>query len=400
MQLQIDDVIHDISDSLVSSTLNDDGLTETIYRYQWDTSAIANGSYELHSRVLDPNGEIYEYQWDRVAVSVCNQCLLTGPLAVDQEQITEGDSVLLTGSFSPLSPAALVSVDWGDGTNEPILAIGGNQPFELTHTYVDNGDGIPITLTVSEDGSSSLASTVISVLNAAPQIDQIDLPLTPVTLNGTVANVLASIGFSDPGSLDTHDITWSWGDGLDSSTTGQATSPAMETHAYQQAGVYQVSASIADQDGGTAEIQADQYVVVFDSTNIVSAGTGEIKYDMIDPEDPDNTIEASAQFGFYLSALADLSTDFSFKFKVGNITFSSQTLTGHDTQNGILFEGVGVFNDAGLSLASHRFEVQVTTGVTDTFQLTVFDMDDQGEEIPFLATKGNPTVIAGDIVAP
>ena len=75
-------------------------------------------------------------------------------------------------------------------------------------------------------------------------------------------------------------------------------------------------------------------------------------------------------------------------------------MTGHDTQNGILFEGVGKFNDAGLSLASHRFEVQVTTGMTDTFQLTVFDMDDQGEEIPFLATKGNPTVIAGDIVAP
>lgn len=402
VQLEIDGITYDISDSLSSSTTDNDGITQSIYSYHWDTYRIENGDHELHVKVLDPSGKIYEYRWDRVTVPVCNQCLLAGPLAVDQEQITEGGSVVLTGSFSTSSSsAASVSVNWGDGTNELIENQSGNQQLSLTHIYADNGDNIPIILTVSEDGVSNQASTTISVLNAAPLIEQINLPQVPVALNGLSANVMATIGFSDPGLLDTHDISWHWGDGLDSVTTGQATSPAMESHTYQQAGVYQVSASISDQDGGVTEAQADLYVVTFDSTNSIIVGTGEIKNEVnIDPGDLNTTVELSAQFGFYLSAIFDGSTDFSFKYRVGDLTFSSQTLIQHDMQNGISFEGMGKFSDADLSPASHRFVVQVTAGITDTFQLTVFGLDEQGEEITFLKTTGNPTVTEGDIALP
>jgi PKD repeat protein len=79
----------------------------------------------------------------------------------------------------------------------------------------------------------------VLVQNLPPQVEagnnRVGNPGQPLTFNGA---------FTDPGSLDTHTITWDFGDGT--SANGTLTS----THLYTNIGTYAVKLTVRDDDGG------------------------------------------------------------------------------------------------------------------------------------------------------
>jgi hypothetical protein len=51
----------------------------------------------------------------------------------------------------------------------------------------------------------------VEIENVAPTIDAITAPVDPVDINDQ-SSVVVEVTFSDPGTPDTHDVTWDWGD--------------------------------------------------------------------------------------------------------------------------------------------------------------------------------------------
>ncbi|TPW18147.1 MAG: PDK repeat-containing protein [bacterium] len=98
-----------------------------------------------------------------------------------------------------------------------------------------------------DDGGTSLRNFTATVSNVAPALaalaDQAAAEGTFVSLQGSA--------FTDPGFLDTHSATVNWGDG-----TAQAAAISSKTvlaqHAYGDNGLYTVTVTVSDDDGGTS----------------------------------------------------------------------------------------------------------------------------------------------------
>lgn len=151
------------------------------------------------------------------------------------QTITEGQSIYLTGVFTDTDSFTGHDITWdlGDGTTVTgTLALG--------HSYADNGV-YTATLTVTDiHGEVGSDSIVLTVANAAPEVYFYTDPFQPksnyvVTMTGSLY---------DPGPADTHTYLWDFGDGI-TNTTGLTV-----THVYAAEGVYTVTLTITDDDGG------------------------------------------------------------------------------------------------------------------------------------------------------
>ncbi|MBN1814992.1 MAG: PKD domain-containing protein [Anaerolineae bacterium] len=148
--------------------------------------------------------------------------------------VDEGTEALFSGNFT--DPGTLdthtIAWDFGDGnTTEGALT--------PTHIYGDDGVYTTTLMVADDDGGVGSDTVVVTVTNVAPVAD--------AGLNRSVneGQVVAFSGvFTDPGTLDTHVISWDLGDG--DTVTGTLT----PEHAYDDDGVYAVTLTVADDDGG------------------------------------------------------------------------------------------------------------------------------------------------------
>jgi PKD repeat protein len=141
-----------------------------------------------------------------------------------------------TGGFVPY----LIEWDFGDGaTAEGSLT--------AVHAYADNGV-YTVTLTVTNSENQTVGdSLVVTVHNVAPTVTAVD-DLT-VIANNELAAVLAT--FTDPGWLDTHTAVIDWGDGtVTAGTVDQTAQTVSGSHTYHAQGVYTVTITVTDNDGG------------------------------------------------------------------------------------------------------------------------------------------------------
>jgi len=147
---------------------------------------------------------------------------------------SEGTVVCLSSlnSFDPDGDPLSYEWDFGDGSPKA-------QGQFVCHRFPDNGI-YTVTLTVS-DGRGGVATdtTTVTVSNIAPLVNA-----GPDKFIGIGRSVAFLGSFIDPGVRDTHTIVWDFGDG--SSTSGTLT----PTHTYTSTGVFKVTLTVTDDDGG------------------------------------------------------------------------------------------------------------------------------------------------------
>ena len=158
------------------------------------------------------------------------------------------------GSTDPDGDILAYRWDFGDGATGTDAAPG--------HAYADNGSYAVQVIVTDPYGAADTAATTVTVDNAPPVITSLTTPTAAVTV-GTPATV--GVAFTDPGGADTHTITVSWGDGV--TTTGLS-------HAYSAAGLYVVSATVRDDDGGEDTRVATSFIVVYDPGAGFVTGSG------------------------------------------------------------------------------------------------------------------------------
>jgi hypothetical protein len=264
-----------------------------------------------------------------------------GPYAV-----VEGSSVLLNGSGSSDPDSDALTFDWSPGT---FL----DNPSSATPTFTGVDDGVEgLTLTVTDPGGlSDAAGTTVTVTNADPVITSISATVDPLQVGTDLAS--ASATFTDPGTLDTHTGVWDWGDVTTSpGTVDEALGTVTGAHIYDTPGVYTVTLTLTDDDGGSDAAEL-QFVVAYDlSGGFVTAGG------WIDSPPGACTLTTAcegatgkANLGFvskYKKGASVPTGQAEFQFKAGNLNFHSTeyewlVVAGASAK----FKGSGSINGAG-----------------------------------------------------
>jgi hypothetical protein len=190
--------------------------------------------------------------------------------------VDEGASVTVSvaatdpaGAADPLSYAFDCH---GDGTFE----VGPGQATSTTCAFPDDGTFTVAARVTDGDGGTATATTAVTVANVAPTITSVTGPVDPV-LKGAAATVTAA--FTDPGAADTHTCTFTWDDGGAVTTVpaqGTGDGSCAGTRSFASAGVYRVTVTVADRDGGTSAPAVFEHVIVIDPAAGFLTGAGAV----------------------------------------------------------------------------------------------------------------------------
>jgi PKD domain len=221
------------------------------------------------------------------------------------------------------------------------------------------------TLTVTDADGSRSDTVPFTVTNVPPVIGTASSLYDPVPL-ATALN--ASVPYTDAGVWDTHTATFDWGDGTTPSPAlvvgGGGAGEASASHTYAAPGLYPVTITVTDDDGGS-DTFVHEYVVVYDASGGFATGGGWLEspsgaYTPENSSDPDLT--GRAQFAFqskYLRGATTPSGTTSFRFSAAALDLQS---TAYDwlvvSGTKATFRGTGTVNGE----AGYRFVVVASDG--------------------------------------
>jgi hypothetical protein len=257
-----------------------DGSDGNPTTHGWDTdtydisSHVLQGDITATANLYEDNDELF---WVVCVFSVTLAPPILRPIANAGEDllVNEGEIVQFNGSTSYDPDGNITKYEWdfdadvdsdGDGNSTNDVDVKGPTP---THIYGDNGVFI-VTLKVTDDQNLTDTNTCnITVLNVAPIID----PIQEYTINEYESMTL--IGHAiDPGSDDLT-FTWNWGytpwsdkttvyynDGLNpdpypSPTINPRNITENATCQYGDNGVFTVTLTVSDDDGGSTMISTN-----------------------------------------------------------------------------------------------------------------------------------------------
>ncbi|MFC1817373.1 PKD domain-containing protein, partial [Thermodesulfobacteriota bacterium] len=139
-------------------------------------------------------------------------------------------------------------------------------PDPMTTVPYDNDLVGEITVEVFDGELTNTATASITIHNVAPTVSLIGVtqPNPGFILPGDALGFTGS--FTDPGTLDTHSITWDFGDGT------IATGTMTPVHLYTTPGNYTVTVTVTDNDGG---LGSDTIAITVDTPESAVGGISE-----------------------------------------------------------------------------------------------------------------------------
>lgn len=307
--------------------------------------------------------------------------------------VDEGSTVMVDGSLSSDPDGdAIVSYEWDfddDGTFEqPGCTCG------FCAAAMDGPDERYIHLRVcDEHGACDIGVAEVEIENVAPTIVDLRAPVDPVDV--ALQPVRVEVVFTDPAIADTHTVTWDWGDGA--VETLPAASPASRDHVYAGAGVYTVTMTVVDDDGG-ATSRIHEYIVVYDPSAGFVTGGGWI----LSPAGayaPDPALTGKATFGFvskYLKGATVPTGNTEFQFHAASLNFHSSSyewlvVTG---SNYARYKGLGTVDGVGV----FKFMLWAGDGTPDTFRIRIWSEDASGVESVLYDNGFDQPIAGGNIV--
>jgi PKD repeat protein len=314
------------------------------------------GTRTVKARIIDQDGGFTDYTTDVTINNVAPQLI---NVAVDDATINEGQTATIRMTID--DPGAIdvfeVDVDWKDGAPVDTIAglgmtsvsgtVGGTtyqwdaQSRELTvsHLYEDDNptatssDTYAVALAVRDDDLGASGPHVVNVVvsNVRPVLvvatDQMVGEGALLDLSAVGAPPLAL--FVDDGLLDTHTATVDWGDGspleMPALFAGPGSGALGATHSYQDNGVYLVTITVTDDDGGS-DMQSFQVAVGNVAPTAVLTNNGPVN------EGSSATVSFSGQFD---PSTTDTAAGFRYAydldnngtFDVGNGTYAGSVAT-------------------------------------------------------------------------
>jgi len=299
--------------------------------------------------------------------------------------INEGDMFVSTGFIAEEeNPDFSATVDYGDGSEvEPLELLPGNV-FDLIHLYCENGEYTVLVMVYQNGEEWNSDTATVTVLNVAPMIISLSGPIDPVRLD---VPIWLNAVFTDPGCLDTHVALIEWGD--DQTTIIDLPVDDFdisESHLYSEAGVYRITLTVTDDDGGSDSMSIETYIVVYDpNCGFVTGGGWIIIQPGSYPADP--SLSGRCNFGFvskYKKGQSVPEGNTEFQFQVGDVNFHSHTyewlvIIGPKA----MYKGTGTINHEG----NYGFQVTVIDGKInggggiDKFRIKIWDKDNNNEVV-------------------
>lgn len=390
-------------DEYIASFSWDDGSTDEMPLEAGVFSASAShtyevaGSYLLNISIMDDNGGIDSVEWVLVVGGTNEPMVEAGP----DGAIDEGSFFVSSGYFTKTGNNFFAYVSYGD-YEEGELQLNAGNTFDLIHQYGDNGD-YTIYVILLENISGEYVEfgsdfATVHVNNLPPVIESMSSSADPVQL-GTPITLTAM--FSDPGFLDTHIATVEWGDEQTTETELEfGTYAVEENHTYETPGVYQITLTITDDDGGSDTESLSYYIVVYDSNDgFVTGGGWIIAPPGSYPADPNLT--GKATFGFvskYKKGKTYPEGNTEFQFHAAGMNFHSHTYDWLIVAGSrAMYKGSGTINGEG----NYTFMLTCldgkNSGDVDTFRIKIWYEDDNGDDV-IVFDNGNDTPLeAGQI---
>ncbi len=331
---------------------------------------VTGGPYTI-SATLSPTAVLSNYAISyNTAVLTINKATLT--VTANNAQKNEGNAnPSFTANYS------------GFKNNETLATSGvtGSPSLTTTATAASPPGTYPITAALGSLTATNYAfaflNGTLTIINVAPTVGAITAPLAPQAM-GTTIN--ASANFTDPGILDTHTALWTWGDGSSSpgavaETNGSGS--VTGSHVYATDGVFTISLTVTDKDGGAGS-SIFQYEVIYNASAGFVTGGGWIASPagayVANP-----AVTGKATFGLnakYLPGATVPTGNTEFQFPVANLNFHATSydwlvITGDQGQ----YQGSGSINGAG----NYGFLVtaldgeQPGGGGIDKFRIKIWD---------------------------
>lgn len=301
--------------------------------------------------------------------------------------VNEGSSITLTALAADPDGDTLAYA-WDLDNNGTFETSGPSVSFAgidgpATHTvYVQVTDG---------GGLSATSTVAVTVNNLAPVVGTITAPTNPIKTGVTVNT---SAAFTDAGILDTHTALWNWGDGSTSSgvvTEANGSGTVKGSHAYTKAGLYIVTLTATDKDGGAGQATFETVIIYNPSGGFVTGGGWFNSPAGAYLEKP--TLKGLAITAFAVKYLRNSSStpsgSFDFLFLAGNLQFQATSfdwLVVDQTSKTAQFQGTGRINGKG----SYKFMVWADVGRPDKLRIKIWKTDgtvvyDTASKLPLIS---------------
>jgi hypothetical protein len=182
----------------------------------------------------------------------------TAVITNDPPSSPEGTPIDLTASAtSPAATDNAFNYSWAVTKDGSPFATGAGGSFIFTPN--DEGTYVATLRATDDGGISGTSSFTVVGTNVAPtaKIDRVTASAPLVLTAQESVNFAGS--FSDPGVMDSHAVSWNFGDGTPAGTSsyGPGGTAAFSTsHTYTAAGTYNVTLTVNDDDGASGQATA------------------------------------------------------------------------------------------------------------------------------------------------